>query len=496
MRPRTAVLLLAVLAVPTAARADAPTFTTTKLAGADSGTEPRIAVDQNDTRWVVTNKGGDAAVYSSADGGRSFKQTPSIFTQTLATIDVDIVTMDLGESLPRIFASELDEGGLNFPSGYSDDGGKTWTSSRGSTELADQDRQWFAVGPKDPITGKPHVYLLYHNFATGLAQHNMWVATSLDGGATFLPPVPIATPGSDAYTDLQCADSGGPSNITVNPRTGRIYAFFTTRAATVQGQDLGGCGSSALQPPLEFNIVNGTRVWVASSPDGTPGSWSDTLAVDDSNSGQVVSQQLAYGALDTKGGVYVAYPESPKPYPDLTGSAVKLVWQDPDASGNLDKAHWSKPVTLVPPTDGVDGADLVHLVAGDPGRVAVGYFKAQDGGPNNNPAPSWYTHVLQSLDVRSVDPHITDVNVAPDTPTYTWTASQMMGICAAAGPAQGVENGLTCNRSTDVWGIALDKACRVSIAWPTGHGGATGADAGTYVTTQTGGPSLCGDGTS
>lgn len=495
MRLRTVVLLVALLVPAAVARAAdlAPSdFVTVKLPGADDHTEPRIAVDKNDNRWVVTDGWSqNVAVYSSQDTGRTFTKTPSEFNQVLPTIDVDIAALDLGEPTPRIFASELDTAGLNFPSAYTDDGGKTWHDAQGSDKLADQDRQWFAVGPKDPVTGKPRVYLLYHNLASGLATHNMWVATSVDGGETFLPPVPITTPGSDAWTDLQCADSGGPSNITVNPRTGRIYAFFTTRAATVQGADAGGCGSSALQPPLEFNIVNGTRVWVATSPNGLPGSWQDTLAVDDSSTGQVVSQQLAYGALDSRGGVYVAYPESPKPYPDLTGSAVKLVWQDPDAGGNLDAAHWSKPVTLVPPTPGSNGADLVHLTAGDPGKIAVGYFKAEGGGPNNNPVPSWYAHVLQSLDVRSVDPHVTDVDVSTGIPSYRWTASQMMGVCAAPGPAQGVENGLACDRSTDVWGIALDKECRVSITYPTGQGGATGDLAGTYVATQESGPRLC-----
>src|SRR3954449_9821285 len=385
MKLRSVVLAFALAAfAPAAAHGKQLTpgdFTTVKLAGADAHTEPRMAVDHNDNRWVVTNGwSSNVAVYGSQDGGQSFQKAPGAWTQTLPTIDTDIVTMDMGEKTPRILASELDTGGLNFPTGYSDDGGKTWHDSRGTVQLADQDRRWFAVGPKDPVTGKPHVYLLYHNFASGVAQHNMWVSTSVDGGETFLPPVPIAQPGSDAYQDLQCSDSGGPSNITVNQKTGRIYAFYTTRAAQdpVTGQvDTGGCGSSVFGP-LEFNIVNGTRVWVASSPNGLPGTWTNSLAVDDSATQQVVSMQLAYGALDTEGNVYVAYPESPKPYPDLTGAAVKLVWQQPDAAGNVHDTEWSKPVTIVPATPGRDGANLVHLVAGDPGKVAIAYYKGED----------------------------------------------------------------------------------------------------------------------
>jgi hypothetical protein len=108
---------------------------------------------------------------------------------------------------------------------------------------------------------------------------------------------------------------------------------------------------------------------------------------------------------------------------------------------------------------------------------------------------------------------VTDQQVA-DIPAYRWTASQMMGICADPTPVQGVENGTSCPRSTDVWGVALDSSCRVSLTWPTsaskaGNGivtgklpssggpppgstdGLPGAQPGTWVTTQTGGPDLC-----
>ena len=146
---------------------------------------------------------------------------------------------------------------------------------------------------------------------------------------------------------------------------------------------------------MEFNIVNGTRVWVASSPDGLPGTWTNSLAVDDAETSQVVSMQLAYGALDTEGNVYVAYPESPQALPGpRRARRVKLVWQQPDADGNLSDDGVVGPQDARPAhARRLDGANLVHLVAGDPGRVAVAYYKAEDGGPNNSPKPTWYTHV-------------------------------------------------------------------------------------------------------
>jgi hypothetical protein len=484
VRRTLAIACLAVLALAGTARAaDGPLdFTTVKLQGAGGGTEPRITVAPDGTWYADTNGADGEIVFRSRDEGQSWTRTPADPPQTAASIDVDTIAMPTG----RILASELDYGGLNFPTGVTDDGGKTWTESVGP-KLVDQDRQWFAAGPNN------RVYMLYHNFASGVPQHNMWVTTSTDGGEHFGPPVPTAQPGSDAYLDLQCSDSGGPSNIAVQPN-GRIWVFFTTRAGVVApgGPDFGGCFAQ----PLEFNIVNGTRVWAATSPDGSPGSWKDYLAVDDAPTGQVVSMQLAYGALDNQNGVYVAYPESPKPYPDIGGAAVKLVYQKADAKGEL-AGKWSAPKTLVPANpDGTFGSTLVHLAVGDPGKIAVAYYKGEPVPGADKPV--WYTHVLHSQNVLAANPTVIDQKVA-DIPAYKWTASEMMGICAEPSPIQGPENGLLCDRSTDVWGITLDQQCRLGIVWPTqgpdspgGPKGVFNGQAGTFVSAQTGGVTLCG----
>jgi hypothetical protein len=438
------------------------------------GTEPRVTILGNDHRFVVTTTAADGAtVYRSTDRGASWGKTKADLPgQTNDTIDVDIVGMPDG----RILASELDLAGINFPSAVSDDEGDSWKQAVGSTQLVDQDRQWFAVGPQDPATGKSRVYLLYHNLASGFGNHNMLVATSTDGGETFGPPVPTTLPGQDAYADLQCADSGGPSSIAVNQKTGRIYVFFTTRAAPLGPIDGGGCASR----PIEVNIVSGTRVWVTSSPDGSAGSWTPSLAVDDSNTGQVVSMQLAYGALDNQGGVWVAYPETPNPYPDLTGAAVKLTHADADMK------TWSQPVTLVPA--GGPGSLLVHLAVGDPGKIDVAYFK----GEGALDKPGWYPHVIQSLDAGGASPTVTDTKLS-DAATYAESATLMMGACSDPDdPAAGIENGFTCDRSTDVWGIAMDADCNLTVTWP-GRKNDINKDAdGTYVATQTGGSRICG----
>src|SRR5947209_9018259 len=139
------IALVVALVATAVARADGPLqLVTVKLDKADDKTEPRITAGPDDRRWVITNGGGNAIVFSSRDGGQSWQRTAADPVQRSATIDTDIVAMHTG----RILASELDDTGLNFPSSYTDDGGATWTEASGSTELADQDRQWFAVGPR------------------------------------------------------------------------------------------------------------------------------------------------------------------------------------------------------------------------------------------------------------------------------------------------------------------------------------------------------------
>ena len=454
-----------------------------KLPGADGSTEPRVSVGPGNHRWVVSNLGGTAVVYGSTDGLHWKKTATDMPDQVGPTIDVDIVTTATG----RIIASELDTVTLSMITGYSDDAGATWTrtssfalgAQRNGTDLLDQDRQWFAVGPVNPATHQQPVYMLFHNLATGAASHNMFVMTSTDSGATFGPPVPVTLPGSQAWLDLQCADSGGPSNIVVNQKTGQVYTVFGTRSSV-----LGGCGAS-VTGAFEVNVVAATRVWVATAPAAgaaNPLGWSQSLAVDDSAAGKIVGMQLSYGALDSAGNVYVAYPESPRAYPDFSGAAVKYV------HSGADMKSWSAPVTVA---TGGAGHNLVHLLAGDPGKLDFAYYTGvtQASGP-----PLWYATAAEVLDGMSANPHVEQVRLS-QVAAYRWDPSAMMGACGS-GPAQGVENGFACARSTDVWGVALDNQCNFVVTWPVGDSGSGGTaeaktTAGTYVATQTAGPTVC-----
>jgi hypothetical protein len=509
-----ATVVAALACAPASAQAAPPEWSSVKVQRISPGvpwTEPRITTGPDGTLWVVTNGegpsttagGGEentapAIVLYSTDGGNTWHKTQSEFTgQTVATPDVDIVTLPTG----RVIASELDDAGINFPSAVTDDRGKTWKQSVGSNTLADQDRQWLAAGP-DPTTGKERVYLLYHNLASGQANHNMFVAPSDDGGQTFGAPVPITLPGDDAYNDLQCADSGGPSTIFANQRDGTVYAEFTTRGTPVQGVgDLGGCATPFAGQPLEFNIVAGTRIWFAQSKDGGR-TWTKSLPVDDAATGQIVSMQVAYAGLDSAGNVYVAYPESPqgKQYPDYSGAAVKYKWAHPAASAA--DLKWSDPVAFEPPDANAPGHVLVHMTVGDPGRIMAAYW---EGTPRGSDKPIWHMKSAQTLDGLSATPTITHARIS-EVPTDTGDAGELMGACTDAGPITGIINGLACDRSPDVWGVTLDQRCMTHIVWPAVDQTpaaqseptrqAADSDPGTWVSNQTGGSSLCAPGAS
>lgn len=469
------------------------------LPQADGGTEPRAAVTPDGHHFVVSNSGGTMTVYESDDGLTNWHKTPTNPAgQSVPTIDVDIIATTTG----RLVASELDGAGLNFHTSYSDNQGATWAASTGvlpisGTGAVDQDRQWLAAGPDN------RVYLLFHNLLSGTVTHNMYVITSTDNGATFGAPIPVTnpatsspapTPGSQAWQDLQCADSGGPSNLFVNPRDGRVYAVWGTRSAQVPlPVGAGGGCTASVTGQQEVNVVAATRVWVASAPaSGTtdPTQWTNSLAVDDNPTGQIVGMQLSPGAIDSADNVYILYPESVHGYPDYSGAAIKYVHAtqtgivaNPYALTQTGSNPWSASTTVAPPStaiaaghQGDAGHLLAHIAAAGPGQLDIAYFTG-DTVPAKG--PSWFITAAQTLNALDPHPVIQALRVS-DTPTYTdQTASQMMGACTPSG----IVNGFACGRSTDVWGVAIDNSGNFLITWP-----GVRPNAGTFVTTQIAGP--------
>jgi hypothetical protein len=158
--------------------------------------------------------------------------------------------------------------------------------------------------------------------------------------------------------------------------------------------------------------------------------------------------------------------------------AIRVRW------AKLDMSRWSNQISIAP--DCGSGKVLAHIFAGDPGKIAVAYYA---GLPAPKASPAWYLRVARSDDALGAAPHVATDDVS-HVPAYTGTASELMGACGS-GPAAGIENGLACGRSTDVWGIALDRQCFVHVTWPAVENGAPGASPGTFVSSQVAGPGLC-----
>ena len=457
-----ALLLLPLLAVPAlgarAAATTAPVFATTLLAGSSGSAEPRAAISDQGVHWITTNaKNGDESVYRSTDG-LSWKTVAKPGNQTSPTTDVDVVVMPNG----RVLTSELDFAGINFITHYSDDQGKTWVQSQGTT-YADTDRQWFAVGPRVGDEPGPRVYMLFHNLLSGLGQHNMFVATSHDGGETFGAPIPVATPPQQDYLDLQCADSGGPSNIFVNQKTGKVSVVFGSRSSPV-----GGCAAN----PVEINVVAANRVWVVSADvdkTETLGAWTPSLAVDDTAKGRITGMQLAPGAVGDDGTYYVSYPESLHDYPNYDGAAIKVVH-------SKDLKTWSAPLTIAP--SGGTGNILPHIVAGSAGRIGLAWYHGLKD-------KTWVSQAAVVTDALSAAPHVRTTTLS-NVVTEKGTASELMGACMQGTTA--TLNGFACGRSTDVNGIAMDSCGRMLLTWPA-QAGLKETD-GTYASMQVSGPRL------
>ncbi|MFN2613242.1 MAG: sialidase family protein [Actinomycetota bacterium] len=467
LRRLVPLVLIASLGVAATARGDVPTFANAvRVPGSSGTTEPRLAIAPDGTRWIATSASGRLIVLRSSDGA-TWTTVTAPAPQNEPSIDVDIAVTPTG----RVIVTELDLAAVSARVFYSDDKGVSWLPAVVPGGI-DQDRQWLAVGPNDSTTGLPRVYFLWHNFVTGVAAHNMFVATSIDGGATFLPPVPITQPGSQAWLDLQCSDSGGPDGLHVDASTGRLFVSWSTRSSATAG----GCTAQ----PLEFNIVFPTRIWAATSPDNSLGSWKTSLAVDGSADGTIVQEQGSVSTIDDGGNMYVFY-DRPATPGTLAGASLSYTWASSDLSA------WSTPVDIVAP--GGPGNMHPHPIAGAPGKVELAWYS----GEVNGSTVDWYVKIAQSFDALSAAPAWT----ISDPPgclipgcsdralAYAgFTADDMLGHCSADGdPTGGVQDGLVCGRATDVWGIALDPQCNFLVAWAQSNR--------TFVTRQTGGPTVC-----
>jgi hypothetical protein len=238
---------------------------------------------------------------------------------------------------------------------------------------------------------------------------------------------------------------------------------------------VGGCGA-AVFGTVEANVVGETRIWVATSKDGSLGSWQDSLATDAGD--KTVSASFEPGAVDRAGNVYVAYAETANKYPDFARATVKYV------HAAADLAKWSTPKVVA--AAGPVGHYDPSLVAGDEGQLALAYYT---GVPRAGKTPAWYVRLALVHGATGASPRVEETQVSP-IPAYAQSANDMGGSCAE-GPAAGIENGFACDRATDDWALGMDAHCRLTVVFPTAKNDAPGSDEGTFAATQSKGSTPC-----
>ena len=127
---------------------------------------------------------------------------------------------------------------------------------------------------------------------------------------------------------------GGHSSGSANGGGGQVFraafggGLLGTDLPTITGDASSLESEGFVQVDVQVDTVAGTRVWISQSNDEGQ-TWKNSLAVDDSATGQIVSMQVAYAGLDTAGNLYVLYPESKGAYPDYSGGGVKYKFAAP-----------------------------------------------------------------------------------------------------------------------------------------------------------------------
>jgi len=145
-----------------------------------SVSEPGIDVGPDGTIFVNGIQGlpSHSKAWRSTDGASTFQQLAfgSPYSRYPGGGDSDVVVGDGG----RVYF--LDLSAVSNSLARSEDNGSTWVDGTPFTTLPLSDRQWIALGERDPSTGKDTVYVNYHFIQP---PQNIMFARSRDGGTTW-----------------------------------------------------------------------------------------------------------------------------------------------------------------------------------------------------------------------------------------------------------------------------------------------------------------------
>jgi len=320
---------------------DAPVL----LRGSSNASEPVIKIAPDGSIFVSPIFGipTHSPMWRSTDGGLTFKQltfqAPYNRLPGGGDSDVVVVPHPNGQT-NRVYFLDLWLGSNSIS--VSEDNGTTWTRGTPITSLPLSDRQWMAVGERDPKTGLDTVFVIYR-----LVNQPGWVmvARSRDGGMTWDHHARVVS-NSGRYPPGQLVGDGKKFLITSYVKGGNLHtarssdegATWDDGAATYEGNLLDGSMASITRDPITGDLYMpmvdvDRQVLVTKSTDNGE-SWS---------------------------------------WPTLVSAAVG----EPDA-----------------------GSNVFPWIAARNGKVAVAWYGTEDwtGDPNGATGANWFVEYVESID--------------------------------------------------------------------------------------------------
>ena len=331
--------------------------------------EPFIRVDAEDHVYVSVPFGLSTTVsilWKSIDGGRSFIPLG-------APIVRDAVTAPGGGDTHQAFDGNgflyyVDLSGACVTAAVSPDGGNTFPPERTNSltcvsvdqpMAAQDDRQW--VGAFGDGIG----YATWRNLVS-LQANDFWMFKTRDAGLSW-----------DGGVNLGGVDQSGP--FQVDPKW---------RPVAVDGVEL----PAILSYQVFFRGTNLRVFRIADFDDGSPPRVDD-LSI--ANPGESVSTVFPVLAIDTAGNLYAAWSQ-----------AGREIWM----TASTDRGDsWSQPVRV---SEGSGSHIMPWLVAGDPGRVALTWYRGTLPG---NPAVTeneWSLFFAQTLNAFDESPSFERLQVS------------------------------------------------------------------------------------
>jgi hypothetical protein len=377
---RAAALALASAALAASAAAQTPaqpvTFHNNTMAdfSATSG-EPIIKVDNRDRIFVTTPFGLSTTVsmlWRSDDGGRTYLPLgPPVLRDAVAGPgggDSDVDFDDKG----RVYFIDLSAACVTVA--VSEDGGNTFPADRTSYVSCISDRTMGAIDDRQWIAGfgDGRAYVTWRRF-TGLAPLPFYMFKTSDGGRTW-----------DKGRELGTVSQSGPLKIDK-----------TKRRVTVGGEER----EAILVYQIYYN-GNDIRLFrVTDLDDGSEPLVEDFRIYD--GGAEDTSFVFPVLSVDRAGNLYAVWSQA-QPTPGTSQTIFMAT--------STDRGQTWSPRKRVSTFTGTN--IMPWIVAGDPGRAAIVWYRSPLAGNPNSLASAWTIHLAQTLNAFDAAPSFETAQVS------------------------------------------------------------------------------------